>query len=105
MDKYCIYILASQRNGTLYIGITNDPVRRIYEHKNRLIDGFTKKYSVDRLVYIEWIGDIKEALRREKNLKAWKRVWKIELIEQNNPYWNDLSSNLNKDTGSQLSLG
>jgi len=104
MDKYCVYILASGRNGTLYIGITNDPVRRIYEHRMDL-EGFTKKYHVHQLVYIEWIGDVNDALRREKNLKAWKRNWKIQLIEQINPYWNDLYESFDKDAGSQLSLG
>ncbi|PIW58632.1 MAG: GIY-YIG nuclease, partial [Candidatus Omnitrophica bacterium CG12_big_fil_rev_8_21_14_0_65_50_5] len=100
MEKYCVYILASERNGTLYVGVTNDPIRRIYEHKKNLIEGFTKKYHIHNLVYIEWTSDINEALRREKNLKAWKRDWKIQLIEQTNPYWHDLYDNLDKDTGS-----
>jgi putative endonuclease len=88
--KYYVYILASKRNGTLYIGITSNLFKRIYEHKNNLIDGFTKKYNVHNLVYYEMTEDISIALAREKQLKSWKRNWKIELIEKNNPEWKDL---------------
>ncbi len=90
MKQYYLYILASKKNGTLYIGITNDLVRRIYEHKNNLIDGFTKKYNVHNLVYYEESPDAISAITREKQMKKWKRQWKIELIEKVNPEWKDL---------------
>jgi len=91
MKTYYFYILASKRNGTLYIGITNDLVKRIYEHKSGLIEGFTKKYSIDKLVYFESSEDVNAAILREKRIKKWKRQWKIELIEKSNPEWRDLS--------------
>ena len=91
---YYIYILASKRNGTLYIGVTNDLIRRVYEHKNDLVDGFTKKYRVHRLVYYEETNDVYEAILREKRMKKWKRQWKIELIEKMNPHWRDLYDEL-----------
>ena len=91
MKNYYIYILASKKNGTLYIGMTNDLVRRIFEHKSGSIEGFTKKYSVDKLVYLESTTDVNEAIAREKRLKKWKRQWKIDLIENSNPDWRDLS--------------
>ena len=84
------YILTSKKNGTLYIGVTNNLIKRIYEHKNNLVDGFTKKYGVHYLVYFEEYQDITEAILREKRLKKWNRQWKIELIEKNNPNWRDL---------------
>ena len=87
---YWVYILASKLGGTLYIGVTNDLVRRVYEHRMGLADGFTKKYGIHRLVYFEPHGDIESAIRREKRLKKWKRAWKIRLIEQANPNWDDL---------------
>ncbi|MFA6467213.1 MAG: GIY-YIG nuclease family protein [Patescibacteria group bacterium] len=87
--QYYVYILASQRNGTLYIGITNDLVRRIYEHKNDLVDGFTKRYKVHRLVYYEIIEDVDSAIMREKQLKKWNRKWKLKLIEASNKDWKD----------------
>jgi putative endonuclease len=90
MTQYYVYILASKKNGTLYIGMTNDLRRRVYEHKNHLIDGFTKKYNVDRLVYFKMTNDPQNAIIREKRLKKWKRQWKIDLIEQMNPEWKDL---------------
>ncbi|MCD6218427.1 GIY-YIG nuclease family protein [bacterium] len=90
MKNYCVYILASKPNGTLYIGMTSDLVRRVYQHKKNLADGFTKKYSVHQLVYYEITNDVESALTREKQLKNWKRQWKIELIQKNNPQWNDL---------------
>ena len=92
--NYYIYILASSRNGTLYVGVTNDLIRRVYEHKNHLVKGFTSKYDVTKLVYYEITNDIKLAIDREKNIKAWKRVWKIRLIEENNPDWKDLHESL-----------
>ena len=90
MNHYYVYILASQKNGTLYIGVTNDLIKRIYEHKNNLVEGFTKKYSIHLLVYYEIYKNIYDALQREKRLKKWNRAWKIELIEKENPEWIDL---------------
>jgi putative endonuclease len=87
---YWVYILCSDCNGTLYIGITNNIIRRAYEHKQKTIKGFTSKYNITKLVYTEEFADIKEALAREKNLKKWKRSWKIELIEKTNPEWDNL---------------
>ena len=84
---YFVYILASRRNGTLYIGVTNDLVRRPTEHKGKLVPGFTRKYSVDKLVYFEEYASILEARARERTLKRWARAWKIELIEKTNPRW------------------
>jgi len=94
MKMYHVYILASKRNGTLYIGVTNDIIRRVYEHKNDLINGFTKKYKVHMLVYYEHANDIYSAIQREKSLKKWERKWKIELIETMNPDWHDLYEEL-----------
>jgi putative endonuclease len=88
--QYYVYLLASKRNGTLYIGVTSDLVKRVHEHKNDLIEGFTKKYNVHKLVYYEATEDINSAITREKQLKKWKRDWKIELIEKSNPEWKDL---------------
>lgn len=90
MHSYYVYILASRKNGTLYIGVTNDLVKRVYEHKQNVIEGFTKRYKVHFLVYFEETTDIKSAITREKQLKKWNRVWKIKLIEQHNPGWKDL---------------
>ena len=90
MHQYFVYILASKKRGTLYIGVTNDLKHRVYEHKNNLIEGFTKKYSVHKLVYYERFNSIEYAIRREKRLKKLYRQEKIELIEQSNPQWRDL---------------
>ncbi len=90
MNNYYVYILASKRNGTLYTGVTNDLSRRIYEHKNGLIDSFTKKYNVKTLVYYESTNDITSAIAREKCIKKWNREWKIKLIESENPEWEKL---------------
>jgi putative endonuclease len=90
VNNYYVYILASKRNGTLYIGITSDLKKRIFEHKNDLIEGFTKKYGVHDLVYYEQTNDVKSAIEREKALKKWKRSWKLALIEGENPDWKDL---------------
>jgi putative endonuclease len=92
--SYWVYILASGLGGTLYIGVTNDLVRRFYEHKAKLADGFTKKYGVDRLVYFEQFDDIENAIRREKRLKKWNRAWKIRLIEKANLNWDDLYTSI-----------
>jgi putative endonuclease len=88
--NYFVYILASRRNGTLYVGVTNDIVRRTWEHKTDLIEGFTKKYGVHILVWYEWYEDINIAIAREKRLKRWNRAWKIKLIEKENSGWNCL---------------
>ena len=83
-------MLASKRNGTLYIGVTNDLIRRVYEHKRGLVEGFTKKYNVNRLVFYEETNEVESAITREKQMKRWKRQWKIDLIQKNNPEWKDL---------------
>jgi putative endonuclease len=85
-----VYILASRRNGTLYIGVTSDLVKRVWQHKNDVTSGFTRKYGVHTLVYYEGHADMTAAIRREKRLKKWNRAWKIELIERENPQWRDL---------------
>ena len=100
-----VYILASQRNGTLYIGVTSDLVKRVWQHKNDEIEGFTKRYGVHRLVYFEAHDDIRDAILREKRLKKWRRSWKLELIEEDNPGWNDLYEQLTDGPGSPLSRG
>jgi putative endonuclease len=87
---YWVYILGSKLGGTLYIGVTNNLVRRVYEHRTEGVPGFTKRYAVHRLVYYEPHSDIEAAIRREKRLKKWKRSWKIRLIEELNPDWSDL---------------
>ena len=92
--QYYVYILASKKIGTLYIGVTRDLQKRIYEHKNHLADGFTKKYNVQTLVYFEVFNDINEAILREKRLKTWKRSWKLKHIEKENPEWKDLYEKL-----------
>jgi putative endonuclease len=91
IHKYYVYILASKKNGTLYIGVTNDLERRVHGHKMGIQKGFTQKYGVSMLVYFEEFQFIEEALQREKNMKKWKRNWKIKLIEKENPLWKDLS--------------
>ncbi|MFN7709552.1 MAG: GIY-YIG nuclease family protein [Holosporales bacterium] len=90
MKNYWVYILASGKNGTLYVGVTNDISRRIFEHKKKLTHGFTKKYNVNQLVYIEEFEDIHEAIHREKCIKRWNRAWKLRLIQEQNPSWIDL---------------
>jgi putative endonuclease len=87
---YWVYILASRKHGTLYVGVTSDLSGRVYEHKANITPGFTSKYRVHRLVYFETFGMIDEAIAREKQLKKWRREWKIKLIERNNPTWIDL---------------
>lgn len=107
MKDHYVYILASKKNGTLYIGVTNDLIKRVYEHKQHLVKGFTDKYNVDRLVYFEMTASISCAIAREKVLKKWKRQWKIDLIEKTNPSWNDLYPQMisGGGTGSPLSRG
>ncbi len=93
MSAY-VYILASQKNGTLYVGVTADLVKRVYEHKTKLADGFTKRYGVSRLVYYEIFDQMITAIEREKQLKRWHRDWKIHLVESKNKNWDDLYSSL-----------
>lgn len=88
--QYFVYILASKRNGTLYIGMTNNLLRRVWKHKNKIIKGFAKRYKVHMLVYYEQSRYVIGAINREKQLKKWNRKWKLELIEKMNPGWNDL---------------
>ena len=95
-NNYYVYILASKRNGTLYTGVTNNLFKRTWQHKNDLVDGFTKKYKVHHLVYFESYNDINEAIKREKCIKKWERKWKIELIEKMNPDWEDLYEKFKK---------
>ena len=90
MAEYYVYILASRPGGAIYVGVTNDLIRRVYEHKNGLAEGFTKHYGIDRLVYFEQYSDVHAALQREKNMKHWPRAWKTRLIAQENPTWRDL---------------
>jgi putative endonuclease len=87
---YYVYLLASDKNGTLYLGVTNDVVRRAYQHKSKAVGGFTKRYQVERLVWFEIYDDAVTAIAREKELKKWRRAWKIRLIEESNPNWADL---------------
>ena len=94
MSQPAVYILANKRNGTLYIGVTADLLKRVYEHKQDLVKGFTKKYGVHMLVHFELHEDMYRAITREKQLKKWERKWKIELIEKTNPEWRDLYTEL-----------
>jgi putative endonuclease len=91
---YYVYLLASKRNGTLYAGVTNDLIRRVYEHKNDFVKGFTSKYGVHKLVYFKQCEGYESAVQREKQIKEWKRKWKLELIEKVNPEWKDLYEEL-----------
>ena len=93
MKSYYVYILASKRNGTSYVGVTSNLVKRINEHKEGAVLGFSKRYNVKKLVYYEETNDVQIALQREKRLKKWKRQWKLDLIEKENPTWRDLSNN------------
>jgi putative endonuclease len=91
MKQYFVYILTNKMNKVLYIGVTNDLERRMYEHKNKMINGFTKKYNLTKLVYFDETADIESAIEREKQLKNWHRDWKIKLVNEFNPGWKDLS--------------
>ena len=93
---YHVHILTNQKRGTFYVGMTSDLVRRIYEHREKLVPGFTKRYGLTRLVYYEAHSDVHEAIRREKRLKRWEREWKFDLIEKDNPDWRDLWFDLNR---------
>nr|WP_143083274.1 GIY-YIG nuclease family protein [Nitrosomonas communis] len=90
----CVYLLAIRRNGTLYVGVTSNLVKRIWEHKNNVVQGFTQKYGVHMLVWFELHETMESAIRREKAIKEWKRDWKLKLIEQQNPAWRDLYSEI-----------
>ena len=91
MEKqFYVYILASRRNGTIYVGMTSALMQRVWQHKNNLVEGFTSKYKVDQLVYYEMIEDPNVAVQRERQLKKWNRKWKLQLIEKMNPTWRDL---------------
>ncbi len=94
--SYFVYIMTNRRDGTLYNGVTNDLAPRVYEHREKLMPGFTQKYNLDRLVYYEGYASAELAIRREKNMKEWKRAWKIELVEKMNPEWRDLYEDLSK---------
>jgi putative endonuclease len=93
---YYVYIAASQKNGTTYIGMTNDITRRTFEHREKIVSGFTKRNRITKLVYYEEYSDVSDAILREKRMKKWNRPWKIELIEKNNPEWRDLWFDLNR---------
>ena len=90
----CVYMMTSSRNGTLYIGVTSDLITRVWQHKNNVVEGFTKKYETHQLVWYEPHGNMESALSREKALKKWNRIWKLRLIEQFNPDWQDLYEQL-----------
>jgi putative endonuclease len=96
MSGYWVYILASRRNGTLYTGTTNDLIRRIYEHRNGLVEGFSKQYGVKLLVYYESHDTVITAIQREKNIKHWSRTWKMDLIHSMNPEWRDLYEDITR---------
>ena len=90
MKRPAVYIMTNRRNGTLYVGVTTDLVARIHQHRESMLDGFTKRYGLQMLAYYEWHGDVLSAIRREKLVKRWHREWKLRLIESVNPYWRDL---------------
>lgn len=92
--QYYVYILFSQKNGTLYVGVTRDLIKRVYEHKNKVVKGFSQKYGIDKLGYFEVFDNIEEAIKREKTMKNWHRAWKIDLIEKINSDWRDLYEDL-----------
>ncbi|SMF72376.1 putative endonuclease [Tistlia consotensis] len=96
MRQPCVYILASGRNGTLYIGVTSDIVARAWQHRSGVVEGFTDRYAVHRLVHVEFFGTMEEAILREKKLKRWRRAWKLALIEEGNPQWRDLYEDLQR---------
>jgi putative endonuclease len=96
MNQYYVYMLSSKPRGTLYIGVTSDLIKRIYQHRNKLAEGFTSRYEVKRLVWFEVHQDAEAAISREKQLKKWNRVWKLRLVEKGNPEWRDLYDELLK---------
>jgi len=94
MKNPCVYLMASRRNGTLYVGVTSDLAKRVWQHKADMVDGFTKRYGVHTLVWYEAHDSMESAIRREKPIKEWKRKWKLELVEKDNPEWKDLYEDL-----------
>jgi putative endonuclease len=102
MRSFCVYILCSGRNGTLYVGMTSDLIKRAYEHKNDLVEGFTKKYRVHHLAWYEVHRTAETAIQREKEIKKWERAWKLRLIEEHNPGWRDLYDDLLEISGFPL---
>lgn len=100
MKSYFVYILANRARGTLYIGVTNNLIRRLEEHKTQPIESFTQKYHLHRLVHVEEFNNIEAAITREKQLKDWKREWKIDLVQSANKHWDDLSLRYGMDAGS-----
>jgi putative endonuclease len=94
-EQYYVYLVSSRKHGTLYIGVTNDLIRRVHQHQSKAVRGFTKRYGVDKLVYFEIFEDPLSAIIREKQLKKWRREWKVQLIENQNPEWIDLAHTLN----------
>ena len=105
MKQPCVYILASKRNGTLYVGVTSDLARRTWEHRVGVLEGFTKYYGAHRLVYAEFHASMADAILREKRVKRWRRAWKLALIEQDNPGWRDLYDEFVPESGSPPSRG
>jgi len=105
VKQYYVYMMASKRNGTLYVGVTSDLIKRVYEHRHGLVGGFTKKYGVTRLVYYETLDDPHEAITREKRIKKWRREWKVNLIKESNAQWRDLYDELAGDYGSPPARG
>ena len=105
MKQPCVYILASKRNGTLYVGVTSDIIRRAWEHRTGQIDGFTKHYGVHRLVFAEFHESMTDAIAREKRMKKWRRAWKLQLIERDNRDWRDLYDEYVPQSGPPLSRG
>ncbi|MBS1112123.1 MAG: endonuclease [Nitrospirae bacterium] len=99
MKQYYVYILCSKRNGTLYTGVTSNLIKRVYEHKNKLSDSFTKAYDVNNLVWYELHQTAESAIAREKQIKKWERKWKLKLIEEHNPEWNDLYDHICENSG------
>ena len=99
MKQPCVYLLASKRNGTLYVGVISDLIQRVWQHKNDFADGFTRRYGVHTLVWYEECGTMDSAIAREKAIKEWKRAWKIRLIEDRNPEWKDLYDYLLDESG------
>ncbi len=94
MKQFYVYILSNERNGTLYTGVTSDLLKRVYDHKNDLVDGFSKRYGIHNLVWYEMHETVESAISREKQIKKWQRKWKLELIDKSNPLWDDLYENL-----------
>lgn len=94
LKQPCVYLLASRKNGTLYAGVTSDLIKRVWEHKNDLVEGFTRRYGIHNLVWYELHENMESAISREKTIKGWKRQWKLELIEKENPQWQDLYDKL-----------